>query len=80
MSRAIFTRGLIGQAGPTVSPRLPDEATDDLLGRGYSRRQLFRIAACFSAAGAGRQFRAAGMGIGRYPRSAAGCENAHRRQ
>jgi len=33
-----------------MTPRLSEEAQDDLLGRGYSRRDLFRIAAVFSAA------------------------------
>ena len=49
MSRAIFRRGpLTPDSLPSV-PQLPEEATDDLLGRGYSRRQLFRIAAVFSS-------------------------------
>jgi histidinol-phosphate aminotransferase len=51
MSRAIFRRGLLT---PVSSPalELPEEAADDLLGRGYSRRQLFRIAAVFSSVSA----------------------------
>jgi len=37
---------------PTPSPQLPAEAADDLRERGYSRRQLFRIAAAFSSVSA----------------------------
>jgi histidinol-phosphate aminotransferase len=45
MSRAISLRGLSGQN----SPELPEEAREDLLERGFSRRQLFRIAAVFGS-------------------------------
>jgi histidinol-phosphate aminotransferase len=48
MSQAISRRRLLGPAS-SVTPQLPEEATDDLLDRGYSRRQLLRIAAVFSS-------------------------------
>ena len=46
MSRASFRAR---SSAPPGSPALPAAAADDLLGRGYSRRQLFRIAAAFSS-------------------------------
>ena len=53
MSRASVGTGLL-----TRAPRDPvrEEVADDLLGRGYSRRQLFRIAAIFSSVGAVASF------------------------
>jgi histidinol-phosphate aminotransferase len=56
MSRAIFGRRLLTPAAAPLVPQLPEEATDDLLGRGYSRRQLFRIAAVFSSVSAVASF------------------------
>src|SRR4051812_47405656 len=38
--------------GAPLSSPTADAVTDDLLGRGYSRRQLLRIAAVFSSVGA----------------------------
>ncbi len=78
MSRAIFRRRLLTPGSSPLSPQLPEEAADDLLGRGYSRRQLFRIAAVFSSVSAGSQFRATGVGLGWYSGSAAGCKNPYR--
>jgi histidinol-phosphate aminotransferase len=46
MSQAISRRRFPVDA----SPQLPEEAREDLLGRGYTRRQLLRIAAVFSSA------------------------------
>jgi histidinol-phosphate aminotransferase len=48
MSQAISRRRLLEPAN-SVSPELCEEAKDDLLVRGYSRRQLLRIAAVFSS-------------------------------
>jgi histidinol-phosphate aminotransferase len=39
-----------------MSPQLPEEAKDDLLTRGYSRRQLFQIATVFSSASVAASF------------------------
>src|SRR5882672_3149044 len=64
MSHAISKRRLLVPTSPETSPRLPEEARDDLLDRGYSRRQLLRIAAVFSsvsvAASVGRPVWASG--------------------
>src|ERR1700730_13388294 len=49
MSQAISRRQLLAQASPEASPGLPEDASCDLLDRGYSRRQLLRIAAVFSS-------------------------------
>src|SRR4051794_27579013 len=53
MLRASVEPGLL-----TQNPGDPvrEEVADDLLGRGYSRRQLFRIAAVFSSVGAVASF------------------------
>jgi histidinol-phosphate aminotransferase len=53
MSRVSVGPGLL-----TRAPKDPvrEEVADDLLGRGYSRRQLFRIAAVFSSVGAVASF------------------------
>jgi len=56
MSRAIFGRRLLNQTAAPLSAQLPEEAADDLLGRGYSRRQLFAIAAVFSSVSAVASF------------------------
>ena len=56
MSRAILRRGLLTPASTPLNVQLPEEAADDLLGRGYSRRQLFRIAAVFSSVSAVASF------------------------
>jgi histidinol-phosphate aminotransferase len=52
MSQAISRQGRLQQDRPGTAEPLPAEAQDDLLGRGYSRRQLLRIAAVFSAGSA----------------------------
>src|SRR5258708_25225161 len=49
MSQALSRRRLLAQTSPEISAHLPEEARDDLLDRGYSRRQLLRIAAVFSS-------------------------------
>jgi histidinol-phosphate aminotransferase len=49
MSQALPRRGRLQQGSPETARALPAEAQDDLLDRGYSRRQLLRIAAVFSA-------------------------------
>jgi histidinol-phosphate aminotransferase len=48
MSRGISRRRLLEPAS-SETRQLSEEAQDDLLGRGYSRRQLLRIAAVFSS-------------------------------
>ena len=53
MLRASVGPGLLTRT-PTDTVR--EEVADDLLGRGYSRRQLFRIAAIFSSVGAVASF------------------------
>jgi histidinol-phosphate aminotransferase len=53
MLRASVGPGLLSRT-PTDPVR--EEVADDLLGRGYSRRQLFRIAAIFSSVGAAASF------------------------
>src|SRR5260221_7242598 len=50
MSQAISRRRLLVQTSPQTSALLPEEAREDLLDRGYSRRQLLHIAAIFSSA------------------------------
>jgi histidinol-phosphate aminotransferase len=64
MSQAISKRRLLLQASPETSPQMAEEAREDLLDRGYSRRQLLRIAAVFSsvsvAASVGRPVWASG--------------------
>jgi histidinol-phosphate aminotransferase len=49
MSQAISRRQLLVQTSAQTSSGLPEEAREDLLDRGYSRRQLLRIAAVFSS-------------------------------
>src|SRR4051794_23881322 len=49
MSETISRRRLLAHGSPETSPQLPAEAREDLLDRGYSRRQLLRIAAVFSS-------------------------------
>jgi histidinol-phosphate aminotransferase len=49
MSRAISRRRILVPSDSVVTPALTEEAEGDLLDRGYSRRQLFRIAAVFSS-------------------------------
>jgi histidinol-phosphate aminotransferase len=60
MSQARFPRGVLR----AERPALPEEAREDLLERGFSRRQLFQIAAVFSttavAASMGRPVWASG--------------------
>src|SRR2546423_2210035 len=64
MSTTLSRRGLLVQASSESTRGLPEEAREDLLDRGYSRRQLLRIAAIFSsvsvAAGFGRPAWASG--------------------
>jgi histidinol-phosphate aminotransferase len=55
MSRANF-RLSISNPPAASATRLSQEATDDLFGRGYSRRQLLRIAAVFGSAAAVASF------------------------
>ena len=52
MSQAIIRRRLLAPASAGISAPLPAPAREDLLERGYSRRQLLRIAAVFSSAAA----------------------------
>ena len=52
MSQEISRRRLLVQTSPETTPPLPEEAREDLLERGYSRRQLLRIAAVFSSVSA----------------------------
>ncbi len=52
MSQAILPQNRSEQDNPTTAQTLPAEAQDDLLTRGYSRRQLLRIAAVFSTGAA----------------------------
>jgi histidinol-phosphate aminotransferase len=56
MSQAISSRRFLAQTSPQTSPQLPEEAREDLLDRGYSRRQLLRIATVFSSVGVAASF------------------------
>jgi histidinol-phosphate aminotransferase len=49
MSQPITRRQLLARTSSKVAPVLPEEAREDLLERGFSRRQLLRIAAVFSS-------------------------------
>jgi histidinol-phosphate aminotransferase len=49
MSQTISRRRLLTQDLPDTARTLPEEAREDLLDRGYSRRTLLRIAAVFSS-------------------------------
>jgi histidinol-phosphate aminotransferase len=64
VSRPGSRRRFLNPGNPGTAPLLAEEARDDLLERGYSRRQLLRIAAVFSttavAASVGRPVWASG--------------------
>src|SRR5882762_137168 len=56
MSQALSRRRLLAQTSPETSVHLPEEAREDLLDRGYSRRQLLRIATVFSSVSVAASF------------------------
>jgi histidinol-phosphate aminotransferase len=56
MSQAISRRRLLVRSSRETAPQLPEEAREDLLDRGYSRRQLLRIATVFSSVSAAASF------------------------